>query len=42
MRIPIVLHEMKSPDERPYGDARGSNYQAQSGPGTSRIGHDEA
>ena len=41
MRISqIVFHEMKSPAERPYGSARGSKYQGQSGPVASRIGDD--
>jgi dCTP deaminase len=33
----IVLHEMSSPAERPYGAARGSSYGDQSGPQPSRI-----
>jgi dCTP deaminase len=38
MRIAqIVLHEMRSPAERPYGAARGSSYGDQSGPQPSRI-----
>jgi dCTP deaminase len=42
MRISqIVLHELKSPAERPYGTARGSKYQGQSGPVVSRIAHDK-
>jgi dCTP deaminase len=42
MRISqIVLHEMKSPAERPYGAARGSKYQGQSGPVASRISRDK-
>jgi dCTP deaminase len=42
MRISqIVLHEMKSPAERPYGSGRGSKYQGQSGPVASRIAHDK-
>jgi dCTP deaminase len=42
MRISqIVLHQMTSPAERPYGTARGSKYQGQSGPVASRIAHDE-
>jgi dCTP deaminase len=41
MRISqIVLHEMKSPAERPYGHTRGSKYQGQSGPVPSRISKD--
>ena len=41
MRISqIVLHELRSPAERPYGKARGSKYQGQSGPVASRIGDD--
>jgi dCTP deaminase len=38
----IVLHEMRSPAERPYGVARGSKYQGQSGPVASRISHDKS
>jgi dCTP deaminase len=42
MRISqIVLHQMTSPAERPYGTARGSKYQGQSGPVASRISNDE-
>lgn len=38
MRIAqIVLHEMTSPATRPYGAARGSHYDQQSGPQPSRI-----
>ena len=33
----IVLHQMTSAAEQPYGSARGSQYQAQSGPQPSRI-----
>lgn len=41
MRISqIVMHEMKSPAERPYGPARGSKYSGQSRPEASRIGID--
>ncbi|HEY6078223.1 MAG TPA: dCTP deaminase [Polyangiaceae bacterium] len=41
MRISqIVLQEMKSPAERPYGHARGSKYQGQAGPVASRIARD--
>jgi dCTP deaminase len=41
MRISqIVLHQMTSAAERPYGAARGSKYQGQSGPVASRIGND--
>jgi dCTP deaminase len=41
MRISqIVFHTMTSPSERPYGQGRGSKYQGQSGPVTSRVGHD--
>ena len=41
MRISqIVMHEMKNPAERPYGSARGSKYQGQDRPETSRIGGD--
>jgi dCTP deaminase len=43
MRISqLVFHTMTSPAERPYGPARGSKYQGQSGPVTSRIGQDPA
>jgi dCTP deaminase len=43
MRISqIVLHQMTSAAERPYGSARGSKYQGQSGPIPSRIGHDKS
>jgi dCTP deaminase len=38
----IVLQEMKSPAERPYGAARGSKYQGQVGPVASRIAHDKS
>jgi dCTP deaminase len=42
MRISqIVLHEMRSPAERPYGSERGSKYQGQSGPVVSRISSDK-
>src|SRR6478735_3217561 len=38
MRIAqIVFQTMTSPAERPYGAARGSKYQGQSGPQASRI-----
>jgi dCTP deaminase len=38
MRIAqIVLHTMTSPAERPYGVARGSQYNEQTGPQPSRI-----
>lgn len=41
MRISqVVFHQMTSPAERPYGPARGSKYQGQTGPVPSRIGHD--
>lgn len=41
MRISqIVLHEMKNAAERPYGASRGSKYQGQDRPETSRIGVD--
>jgi dCTP deaminase len=34
----LVFHELKSPAEMPYGSAeRGSSYQGQRGPQTSRI-----
>lgn len=38
----IVQHEMKSAAERPYGAARGSKYQGQSGPVASRISNDKS
>jgi dCTP deaminase len=42
MRISqIVLHQMTSAAERPYGAARGSKYQGQSGPVASRIASDK-
>jgi len=42
MRISqIVLQEMKSAAERPYGHARGSKYQGQTGPVVSRISSDK-
>lgn len=38
MRIAqIVLQQMTSPAERPYGTERGSSYNAQSGPQVSRL-----
>lgn len=37
----IVLTELSSPAERPYGSERGSKYQDQSGPTASRIQDDE-
>lgn len=38
MRIAqIVLHALSSPAERPYGEARGSQYSNQTGPQPSRI-----
>jgi dCTP deaminase len=38
MRIAqIVLQQMTSPAERPYGEERGSSYNAQSGPQVSRL-----
>jgi dCTP deaminase len=37
----IVIHEMKSPAERPYGAARGSKYHGQMGPTATRIKHDK-
>lgn len=38
MRIAqIVLYRMSSPAERPYGTDRGSHYQDQAGPRTSRV-----
>jgi dCTP deaminase len=33
----IVLHQLSSPAERPYGAARGSQYDNQTGPQPSRI-----
>jgi dCTP deaminase len=42
MRIAqIVLHQLTSPVERPYGAARGSHYHGQTGPQGSRIELDE-
>ena len=42
MRIAqIVLHQMTSAAEQPYGVARGSNYNGQSGPQPSRIRLDD-
>jgi dCTP deaminase len=41
MRISqIVLHEMKSPAQRPYGSERGSKYQGQERPELTRIQRD--
>jgi dCTP deaminase len=41
MRISqVVFHTMVSPAERPYGTARGSKYQGQAGPVSSRMGTD--
>jgi dCTP deaminase len=38
MRIAqIVMHQLTSPAERPYGVARGSSYNEQSGPQLSRL-----
>jgi dCTP deaminase len=38
MRIAqIILQQMTSPAERPYGQERGSSYNAQSGPQVSRL-----
>lgn len=37
----IVLHELKSEAQRPYGEARGSKYQGQRGPTPSRIASDD-
>ncbi len=43
MRISqVVFHGMTSPAERPYGSARGSKYQGQSGPAPSRIARDRS
>ncbi|MBI4394037.1 MAG: dCTP deaminase [Euryarchaeota archaeon] len=36
----IVIHQLLSPAEKPYGAARGSKYQGQMGPEASRIGQD--
>lgn len=33
----LVLHQLSTPAERPYGEARGSAYQGQKGPQLSRI-----
>jgi dCTP deaminase len=42
MRISqVVFHTMMSPADRPYGPARGSKYQGQTGPVPSRIGRDK-
>lgn len=42
MRISqIVLTELSSPAETPYGEERGSKYQDQDGPTASRIGSDD-
>jgi dCTP deaminase len=42
MRISqIVLTELSSPAEVPYGEERGSKYQDQDGPTASRIGNDD-
>lgn len=42
MRIAqIVLHQLSSPAERPYGVERGSQYNGQEGPQVSRIRLDE-
>jgi dCTP deaminase len=41
MRISqVVFHTMTSPAERPYGPARGSKYQGQTGPVASRLAID--
>jgi dCTP deaminase len=41
MRISqIILTELSSPAERPYGSDRASKYQDQSGPQASKIGGD--
>jgi dCTP deaminase len=37
----IVLHQLTSPAERPYGQERGSGYQGQSGPQVSRLRLDD-
>lgn len=43
MRISqIVLHTLTSPARRPYGKERGSKYQEQEGPVTSRIAVDSS
>jgi dCTP deaminase len=36
----IVLYQLTSPAEAPYGDERGSKYHQQSGPQPSRIGQE--
>ncbi|MFB6262970.1 MAG: dCTP deaminase [Bradymonadaceae bacterium] len=42
MRISqLVFQTLSSPAQRPYGPDRGSKYQGQSGPATSRIADDE-
>jgi dCTP deaminase len=41
MRIcQIAVYEMSSPADRPYGAARGSKYQGQTGPTASRVHED--
>ena len=43
MRISqLVLHQMTSPAERPYGAARGSKYNGQMGPTATRIVNDKS
>jgi len=42
MRISqLILTELKTPAERPYGEERGSKYQDQSGPQASKIQGDD-
>jgi dCTP deaminase len=36
----IVLHQLTSPAEAPYGNERGSKYHQQTGPQPSRIGQE--
>ena len=42
MRISqLILTELKTPADRPYGAERGSKYQDQSGPQASKIQGDD-
>jgi dCTP deaminase len=42
MRIPqVVMEQLSSPVESPYGSARGSAYHGQTGPQASRLRLDE-
>ena len=41
MRISqLIVHQLKSPADRPYGVERGSKYQEQTGPQASRVQND--